>query len=222
MLPILSKLLEKHICEHMYGFLQQRNLLYRLQSGFRKRHSPETALIRLTDQWLLDLDKNRVAGLIFVDYKKAFDLIDHQVLLNKLHSYGIRGDKLNLLQDYLSNRWQYVNIDGFRSSSIEVKRGVPQGNILGPIFFLLFINDLPSEVLHSEVDIYADDITFSHSVEVDLAPTAIETALQLDLGGIASWSNTNKMIMNVRKTKSMHFTGKRLTKKLATKTVVTA
>ena len=203
----------------MYGFLQQRNLLYRLQSGFRKRHSTETALIRLTDQLLLDLDKNRLAVLIFVDYKKAFDLIDHQVLLNKLHSYGIRGDKLNLLQDYLSNRWQYVNIDGFRSSSIEVKRGVPQGSILGPIFFLLFINGLPSEVLHSEVDIYADDITLSHSVEVDLAPTAIETALQLDLDGIARWSNTNKMIINVRKTKSMLFTGKRLTKKLATKTL---
>ena len=84
------------------GFLQQRNLLYRLQSGFRKRHSTETALIRLIDQLLLDLDKNRVTGLIFVDYIKAFDLIDHQVLLNKLHTYGIRGDELNLLQDYLS------------------------------------------------------------------------------------------------------------------------
>ena len=94
-----------------------------------------------------------------------------------------------------------------------------QGSILGPIFFLLFINDLPSEVLHSKVDIYADDITPSHSVEVDLAPTAIETAPQLDLGGIARWSNTNKMIINVRKTKSMLVTGKRLTKKLATKTL---
>ena len=83
----------------------------------------------------------------------------------------------------------------------------------------IIINDLPSEVLHSEVDIYADDTTLSHSVEVDLAPTAIETALQLDLGGIARWSNTNKMIINVRKTKSMLVTGKRLTKKLATKTL---
>ena len=86
----------------MYGFLQQRNLLYRLQSGFRKHHSTETALIRLIDQLLFDLDNNRVTGLILVDYKKAFDLIDHQMLLNKLHAYGIRGDELNLLKNYLS------------------------------------------------------------------------------------------------------------------------
>ncbi|CAB3982545.1 Hypothetical predicted protein, partial [Paramuricea clavata] len=216
-LPILSKLLERHICEHMYGFLQQRNLFYRLQSGFRKHHSTETALIRLIDQLLLDLDKNKVTGLIFVDYKKAFDLIDHQLLLNKLHNYGIQGDELNLLKDYLRNRWQYVNIDGSHSPKIEVKCGVPQGSILGPIFFLLFINDLPSEVFHSEVDIYADDTTLSHSAEVDLAPTAIETALQLDLDGIVRWSKTNKMIINAKKTKSMLVTGKRLAKKLPTK-----
>ena len=89
-------------------------------------------------------------------------MIDHhQLLLHKLDIYGIRGDELNLLQNYLSNRWQYVNIDGVRSSSIEVKCGVPQESVLGSILFLLYINDLPSEVLHSKVDIYADDTTLS-------------------------------------------------------------
>ena len=141
------------------------------------------------------------------------------MLLNKLHAYGIRGDELNLLKNYLINRWQYVNIDGFHSSSIEVKCGVAQGSILGPILFLLYISDLPSEVFHSEVDIYADDTTLSHSAEVNLAPTAIETALQLDLDVITRWSNTNKMIINARKTKSMLVTGKRLAKKLETKTL---
>ncbi len=96
---------------------------------------------------------------------------------------------------------------------------MPQGSILGPILFLLYINDLPSEVFHSEVDIYADDTTLSHSAEVNLAPTAIETALQLDLDVITRWSNTNKMIINARKTKSMLVTGKRLAKKLETKTL---
>ena len=92
----------------------------------------------------------------------------------------------------------HFNIDGFCSSSIEVKCGVPQGSVFGPILFLLYINDLLSEVLHSKVYIYADDTTLSHSAEVDLAPTAIETALQLDLDSIANWSNTNKMIMSER------------------------
>ena len=173
-LPILSKLLEKHICEHLYDSCQERSLLHRLQSGFRKFHSTEIALIRLVDQLLFDLDRNNVAGLIFVDYNKAFDLIDHLLLMKKLDAYGKRGNELNLLCDHISNRSQYVNVDGYRSSLKPVKSGVPQGSILGPIFFLLFINDLPSVVNYSVVDtIYADHTTLSYSPEVDVAPTYI-------------------------------------------------
>ena len=84
MLPILSKLLKKHICDHLCDFLEENAPLHRFQSGFRKFHSTETALIRLVDQLLFDLDKNRASGLVFIDYKKAFDLIDHGLLLEKL------------------------------------------------------------------------------------------------------------------------------------------
>ena len=94
MLPILSKLLEKHICDHLCDFLDENALLHRYQSGFRKFHSTETALIRLVDQLLFDLDKNKASGLVFIDYKKAFDLIDHGLLLEKLKAYGVRDNEL--------------------------------------------------------------------------------------------------------------------------------
>ena len=111
---ILSKLFEKHICDHLYDFLEENALLHHLQSGFRKFHSTEISHIRLIDQLLLDLDKNRATEQVFIDYKKAFDSIDHDLLLTKLNVSGICGHEL----DFLRNIWvnaKYVVIDGCRS-----------------------------------------------------------------------------------------------------------
>lgn len=213
-LPILSKLLEKHVCEHLNEFLKEHELLHHLQCGFRKFHSTETALIRLMNQLLFDLDKNKVSGLVFIDYKKAFDLIDHSLLLEKLDAYGIRGNDLAFFRDYLSNRTQYVCVNDCRSTLEAVKTGVPQGSILGPVLILLFINDLPSVANQSAVDIYADDTTLSYSLDVDLAPADITSAIQHDLNNISTWSANNKKVVNAAKTKCMLVTGKRLGNKI--------
>ena len=110
-LPILSKLLEKHICDHLCDFLEENALLHiRFQSDFRKFHSTKTALIRLVDQLLFDLDKNRASGLVFIDYKNDFDLIDHSLLLEKLKAYGVRDNELEVLPSYLSGRTQYAEM----------------------------------------------------------------------------------------------------------------
>ena len=101
MLPILF---EKNICDHLCEILEENALLHRFQSGFRKFHSTETALIGLVDQLLFDLDKNRASGPMFIDYKKAFDLTDHGLLLEKLKAYGVRYNELELLGSYLSGR----------------------------------------------------------------------------------------------------------------------
>jgi hypothetical protein len=147
----------------------------------------------------MDLDKNRVSGLIFVDYKKAFDLVDQQLLFQKLEAYRVDGNELNLIRDYLHDRLQYVNIDGNRSSSQSVISGIPQGSILGPILFLLFINDFTSATQRSVHDIYADDTTMSYSYDVKDAPEAISSALQEDLDNGSAWYIGTKWSLTVQK-----------------------
>ena len=110
-------------------------MLDRFQSGFRKFHSTETTLIRLVDQLLFDLDRNRASGLVFIDYKKAFDLIDYGLLLEKLKAYRVRDNELDLPRSYLTGRTQYVHINGCQSSPRTIWAGVPQGSILAPFCF---------------------------------------------------------------------------------------
>ena len=133
-LPVLSKIFEKHIAQHLYNHLKDNELLHRLQSGFRKSFSTETALLRLIDQLFFDLDHNNVTGLVFVDYKKAFDLIDHGLLLKKLESYGLTERDFKPDQNYLSGRSQFVSLDGFQSVARKVTCGVPQGVCPWPPF----------------------------------------------------------------------------------------
>ena len=124
-----------------------------------KSYSTETALIRLVDQLLLNLDNDKATGLVLIDYKKAFDLIDHQLLLSKLGALGVSENHLPLFYDYLNGRSQYVNIDGYHSTRRAVTLGVPQDSISGPVLFLVFINDLSEALQHSAADIYGDDTT---------------------------------------------------------------
>lgn len=213
---LFSKVFERHIATSLRSHLKENNLLYGLQSGFRKSFSTETALIRLLDQLLFDLDENRVSGLVFVDYRKAFDLIDHNILLNKLYSYGIRGQFLELFESYFSDRSQCVNVNGVKSTIRHIDYGVPQGSILGLLLFIVFINDLPGQIEHSVVDIYADDTTLSCAHDYSNAPQSIVVELQKDITSLANWSKSNHLVMNEEKTKTILVTGKRLKKKLDT------
>ena len=192
--------------------MRSNNLLYNLQSGFRRSHSTETALVRLIDQLPSDMDKDQVSGLVFIDYKKAFDLIDHDILLSKLETYGVAPKELLLFKDYLKGRRQSVVIDGVQSEYRLITHGVPQGSVLGPLLFIIFVNDLPHAVSRSIVDIYADDTTLSTSAQVSDLP-AIQQRLQDDLNKIANWTSENRMVLNATKTKSLLVTGKRLEKK---------
>ena len=176
-LPTLSKIIEKWIQIKLLIYLDQHTLLHKNQSGFRKNHSTESALILMTDTWLKAINEGKLVGCAMIDFRKAFDLVDHQLLLKKLRIYKFSDMSLSLFKSYLDNRTQQVVINNSSSNTGEVMCGVPQGSILGPLLFLLFINDLPLSLTNCpiSVDLYADDTTL-YSIALD--KISLETNIQ--------------------------------------------
>ena len=210
-LPVLSKVLEKHVHESLSNFLHHYKLLHKTQSGFRAQHSCETALVNMIDLWLNAIDKSKMVGVVLVDFKKAFDLVDHQILINKLEIYGIKDDALMWFDTYLTNRKQQVTINNSKSDFQHISCGVPQGSILGPLLFLLFINDLPLYTNNVFTDLYADDTTL---YDVQDSVEQIENNLQSALNNLHIWCGGNGMILNSSKTKVMLVTTNQKRQKL--------
>ena len=210
-LPVLSKVLEKHVHESLYDYLHAFQLLHKTQSGFRSQHSCETALVNMIDTWLNAIDNGKMIGVVLVDFKKAFDLVDHQILLNKLEIYGIKDDALSWFDTYLTNRKQQVSINNCQSDFQQISYGVPQGSILGPLLFLLFINDLPLYTNNVFTDLYADDTTV---YDIQDSMEQIESNLQSALNGLQIWCKSNGMILNSSKTKVMFVTTNQKRKRL--------
>ena len=142
LLSNVEKILEKLMYNRIYKFFSDNNLIYSLQFGFRQKYSTVHALISLTESIIKNLDVGNIGCGIFVDLQKAFDTVEHDIFLSKLEHYGVRGLANKWFKSYLSNRKQYVSINGYHSNLADVKFGLPQGSVLDPLLFLIYINDL--------------------------------------------------------------------------------
>ena len=193
----ISKLFEKVVAKN--------KLFHDNQYGFRTKHSTELAVIELIDRVLLNIDNKQVPFAVFMDLAKAFDTLEHKILIDKLQHYGIRGISLMWFESYLSKMTQYVEIDNFKSSPQTFTTGVPQCSILGPLLFLIYMNDMPQASSLFTFIPYAGDTTLFSALDYSLSldiPASGEL-INRELSRVAEWLIINRLSINITKTKYM-------------------
>ena len=209
LLPAISKIFERVIFNEMNAYFTLNNLFYDKQYGFRKYHSTELAALNVVDTIVNHMDNGNTPFAVYLDLSKAFDTLNHSILLDKLKFYGFRGTSINLIKHYLSNRKQCVEIDRLRSSYINISTGVPQGSILGPLLFIIYMNDLPNASRLFKCIIYADDTTLianlndfyakhDSGININILNDELEKI-------ISYWLLVNKLSLNKLKSKFMLF-----------------
>ena len=199
LLSSLSKIFERIIFNRMYNFANKQKILYEKQFGFQKKKSCVDALIEFTEFIREGWDKKLVGQSCLVDLKKAFDTINHDLLLAKLEKYGFRGRILCLLNNFFTNRLQFVQTDNKISSSRSMSCGVPQGSVLGPFLFLIYKKDLPKIAEGSEVVLFADDTTICNA-EKNCCDSFDSSISKMD-----RWFKTNGLCVNPGKTQIIKF-----------------
>ena len=196
-LTFFSKIFEKLMYCNIFNFLEENRLIFNRQFGFRQKYSTSHAIITLIHKITNSLDHGDIVISIFLDLKKAFDTVDHRILLNKLYAYGIRGNVHDWFRSYLTDRSQFVIYDRERSDTKQIKCGVPQGSILGPILFIIYMNDIMnvSNILYTIL--YADDTCAVLSGN-DLPD--LMKLLHTELCKLSIWLSSNKLSLNTNKT----------------------
>ena len=199
----IIKIFERILRDHLTHYLEVNNIISPMQHGFRKGRSCLTQLLAHYDDLLSNALDGKETDVIYLDFVKAFDKIDHKLLLKKLSLYGIKGKLYSWLKDFLVERVLYVNLNGKMSYDTVVVSGIPQGTVLGPILFLLFINDLASSVKHSTCRFFADDTRLSKAI----SSCEDNTLLQEDLNNVLKWSAENNMLLNETKFEFLSYNG---------------
>ena len=203
--PLFSKILEKIMQERLIKYLSKYNIIYEHQYGFQKNKSTSLAIMDLYSKLVDSFEKKQYSGGVFLDFAKAFDTVDHKILIKKLEHYGFRGVVNQWYKSYLSNRYQRIKIGNTLSDECKIEYGVPQGSVLGPILFLLYINHIQysSEIL--KFHLFADDTStiYSHN---DLKN--IEETYNNELKNVSEWLRANKLSLNVLKSKLVIFHSK--------------
>jgi Reverse transcriptase (RNA-dependent DNA polymerase)/Endonuclease-reverse transcriptase len=203
MLPIYEKIIEKVVYKQLKDFVDINSVLCENQSGFRAKHSCETALQMLLTNWKEELDTNKIIVSVFLDFKRAFETIDRQILIQKLEMYGVTGNVLQWFKSYLSNRLQFTKYNDKISDKIENQHGVPQGSVIGPLLFIIYINDINKCMDNVLINLFADDTLISLA-GYNLDEICMEINIQL--AKLSQWLKLNKLQLNVIKTKCMILT----------------
>jgi len=214
LISVFSKILEKVIHIKLYSYLEQKGLLYPRQFGFRKNHNTEYGILDLLSNIRNAMEQRLYTIGVFLDLAKAFDTVDHSILLKKMSLYGVSEKSATWFENYLSGRTQYVDINGTSTTLLPISCGVPQGSILGPLLFLIYINDLSNCVPGLQVILFADDtnIFLSHKNISTLFST-----MNAQLKNLENWFHANRLSINLTKTKYMVFGKERDTDNLPLK-----
>ena len=205
-----SKLFERHLHNQLTQFLDKNKILYTFQYGFRNNSSTEIALSQICEDLAERIERNSIACSVFVDLAKAFDTVDHQILMSKLNLYGVRGLPGQLISSYLSGRCQVTIANGQKSHSGVITCGVPQGSILGPLLFLLYVNDLPNASSFN-IKLFADDACL---ILDNKDPSKLQHFVNKELVRVNDWMKLNKLSINYEKTNYILFTNKKIKPKI--------
>ena len=205
-LSLINKVFEKVLHSRLYSYLHKYDKLYEYQFGFREGHSTNHALTEITDNIKFAMDSQLLTCGIFIDLTKAFDTVNHSILLDKLHHYGIRGNVHKLFTSYLSNRMQYVRVNNTDSHLSPVTCGVPQGSVLGPLLFIIYINDIAKCYQQAMFRIFADDTgIFFKCKDLDTLKELTKNVLKF----ITKWFHDNRLTLNASKTSFVIFRSSR-------------
>ena len=200
MLPAVSRLLEKLVYNQLYDYLDKNKMVFSDQSGLRALHSVLMSLLKCKNDWYLNTDKGKYLAVVYIDLKNAFDTVDHDILLRKLNFCSLNGKELSWFRSYLTDRRQCCNVNGRITATDSITCGVPQSSCLGPLLFLVYINDLPSCVKNSLVSMYAGDTSIYYASE---SVSEINQAVNADLEALKGWLKGIKLSLNVAKTDAM-------------------
>ena len=197
LLNCFNKIFEKLINKQLVTFIKKNEILYKYQYAFREGYSQALALLEMTDNIKKEIDLGKYVATLFIDLKKAFDTVNHTILLEKLHYYGFRGHCNDFIRSYLSNRKQFVHCNGTNSEIMNIDCGVPQGSVLGPTLFLLYVNDMYKCIEHEDLKLFADDTICSSS---DKNLNNVFEKMRVNIGKMKQWFDANKLTLNLTKT----------------------